>query len=84
MEALHQGKQSEELKINLPIAMHRHIKEMASRSQCFASEVVVDAIFLSITGKTYSEHVANDRRALFDSEVPDDAATSARAGGQEG
>lgn len=84
MKSLHEGKLSEEAKISLPEGMHRLIKEMANKSQCFASEIMLDAIFLGLTHKTYSEHIANDRRALFELEGRAEGDSSAPKGSADG
>ena len=66
--ALHIGKLSEEAKFTLPPQMHDLIAERARGARCNPSDLYRDAIYLAVTGMTYSDHVANDRRAALSME----------------
>ena len=65
MSALHIGKRVHEAKTMVSEAMHNELARKAHELGCTPSEVLNDALFLALTGKTFSEHVANDRRAAF-------------------
>ena len=65
IEALHIGKLTEEAKFTLPAQMHDLIADRARIARCNPSDLYRDAIYLAVTGMTYSDHVANDRRAAL-------------------
>ena len=60
--ALHIGKLTEEAKFTLTPQMHDLVADRARIARCNPSDLYRDAIYLAITGMTYSDHVANDRR----------------------
>jgi len=65
MEALHIGKLTEEAKFTLTPQMHDLIAERARKAGCNPSDLYRDSVFLAVTGISYSDHVANDRRAAL-------------------
>jgi transcriptional regulator of met regulon len=65
MSALHVGKRVHEAKTMVTEAMHDELVRRANELRCSPAELLCDALYLALTGKTYSEHVANDRRAAF-------------------
>lgn len=65
---LHIGKCTVEAKTTVPEEFSEHIAELARKASCSPSELIRDALYLSFTGSTYSCHVANDRRSLFQGE----------------
>lgn len=65
MDSLHIGKLTEEAKTTLPEAMHEHLADLARQARCSPSDLQRDAIYLVFTGKTYLDHVANDRRKMM-------------------
>ena len=69
---LHRGKCTEEVKTMVPAAFHDFIAEKAREQRCSPSELIRDALYLAFTGETYASHVANDRKAAFKSEGPQD------------
>lgn len=69
MDALHIGKLTEEAKTTLPEVMHEHLADMARQARCNPSDLMRDAIYLAFTGKTYLDHVANDRRNVMVGQV---------------
>ena len=71
MAHLHVGKRVHEAKTMVTEAMHDELVRRASELKCPPAELLNEAIFLALTGKTYSEHVANDRRAAFHMEGRD-------------
>jgi hypothetical protein len=68
MTKLHAGKRTEEAKTTVTEAMHGHIADLARAAGCSPSDLVCDAIYMAFTGQTYAEHVANDRRAVMQSQ----------------
>lgn len=66
---LHIGKLTEEAKFTLTPQMHDLASERARSAGCNPSDLYRDALFLVLTGMTYSDHVANDRRAALGMEV---------------
>lgn len=62
---LHAGKRTEEAKTLVTPQMHDLMVEKAREARCTPSDLVCDAIYLVLTGMTYAEHVANDRRAVL-------------------
>lgn len=68
MAPLHIGKCTEEAKTTVPQELSDHIAEKARQLKCHPSEIVRDALFLALTGETYTGHVAKDRRAAFNLE----------------
>ena len=77
---LHVGKRTEEAKTLVTPQMHDLIAEKARAARCTPSDLVCDAIFLVLTGMTYADHVANDRRAVLTAEGRQLAAFKAPAG----
>jgi len=78
MDSLHIGKLTEEAKTTLPEAMHNHLADIARQARCTPSDLMRDAIYLAVTGQTYLDHVANDRRSVMKSQgrtVTDKGAT---------
>ncbi len=65
LASLHVGKRTEEAKTLVTPAMHDLLAEKARAARCTPSDLLHDALYLVITGKTYAEHVANDRRAVL-------------------
>jgi len=65
MATLHIGKRIHEAKTMVTEAMHDELVRRASELKCAPAELLNEAIYLALTGKTYSEHVANDRRSAF-------------------
>ncbi|NMM21560.1 MAG: hypothetical protein HHJ15_16660 [Rhodoferax sp.] len=65
MEALHIGKLTEEAKTTVTDDMHAHVISLARKANCTPSELYREAIYLYLTGETFSEHVANDRRSVM-------------------
>jgi hypothetical protein len=68
MEALHIGKLTEEAKFTLTPQMQDLIAERARGARCHPSDLCRDAIYLVMTGVSYTDHVANDRRAALSME----------------
>lgn len=68
-EGLHTGKRTNEIKTTITPQMHDLLIERALEVGCSPSELVLDAIYLCMTGMTFQEHVANDRRKAFAAEV---------------
>ena len=66
--ALHLGKLTEEAKFTLTPQMHDLAIERARGARCNPSDLYRDAFYLAITGLTYPDHVANDRRAALSME----------------
>lgn len=69
MAALHIGKRTEEVKTNVPEAMHNHLADLSRKAGCTPSELLLDALYLALTGITFAEHVANDRRDFLACQV---------------
>lgn len=64
-QPFHIGKCSDEVKTTVTPEFHDLIAEKARELRCAPSEIVRDALYLAMTGATYSCHVAKDRRAAF-------------------
>lgn len=64
-EMLHVGKLTEEAKTTVTDEMHLHVVRLARKANCSPSELYREAIYLYLTGETFTEHVANDRRAVM-------------------
>lgn len=64
-ENLHIGKLSEEAKTTVPESMHQWLADRAHHARCTPSDLLRDCLYLVVTGATYSEHIANDRRAAM-------------------
>jgi hypothetical protein len=62
---LHHGKLAEEAKTTVTEAMDEHIRALAVQAKCNPSDLIRDAIYLQFTGKTYLDHVAEDRRKVI-------------------
>ena len=86
-EHLHRGKRGVENKYSTTPAMSDHLNMLAHQLGCSHSDLVNDAVFLAYGGfgKTFAEHVADDRRAVINvqrRQLADKAATE-NAGCQE-
>lgn len=68
MDSLHIGKLTEEAKTTLTESMHQLLADRARQARCNPSDLMRDAIYLVFTGKTYLDHVANDRREAMQSQ----------------
>lgn len=62
---LHVGKRTEEIKTLTTPQMHDLLVEKARAARCTPSELLHDVVFLVLTGMTFTDHVANDRRAAL-------------------
>lgn len=62
---LHVGKRTEEAKTLVTPAMHDLLAEKAREARCTPSDLLHDALYLVMTGMTYADHVANDRRSVL-------------------
>ncbi len=62
---LHVGKRTEEAKTLVTPQMHDLLAEKARAARCTPSDLLHDVLYLVMTGMTYAEHVANDRRAVL-------------------
>lgn len=65
---LHAGKRTEEAKTLVTPQLHDLLAEKARAARCTPSDLVCDALYLVLTGKTYADHVANDRRSVLSGE----------------
>ena len=65
LQPLHVGKRTEEIKTLTTPQMHDLLYERARAARCTPSELLHDCIFLTLTGKTFADHVADDRRAAL-------------------
>ena len=63
--ALHVGKRTEEAKTLVTPQMHDLLAEKARTARCTPSDLLHDALYLVMTGMTYADHVANDRRSVL-------------------
>lgn len=63
--ALHVGKRTEEAKTLVTPQMHELLADKARTAGCTPAELLHDALYLVMTGMTYADHVANDRRAVL-------------------
>lgn len=68
MEPLHIGKLTEEAKTTVTEAMHARLTDLARQAKCNPSDLLRDALYLVLTGATYLDHVANDRRSVMQSQ----------------
>ena len=64
-QPLHAGKRTEEAKTLITPQMHDLLAEKAREARCTPSDLVCDALYLVLTGTTYADHVANDRRSVL-------------------
>lgn len=62
---LHHGKLTEEVKTTVTEAMHDLLADKAREAKCNPSDLFRDALWLVLTGATYLDHVANDRRSVM-------------------
>jgi hypothetical protein len=62
---LHHGKLTEEVKTTVTEAMHELLVDKAREAKCNPSDLFRDALWLVLTGATYLDHVANDRRSVM-------------------
>ena len=81
MESLHIGKLTEEAKTTLPEAMHEYLADKARQARCNPSDLLRDALYLALTGATYLDHVANDRRSVMQNQGRTLADNKAKEGG---
>jgi len=65
---LHIGKLTEEAKTTVTEAMHERLADLAKQAKCNPSDLLRDALYLVLTGATYLDHVANDRRKVMQSQ----------------
>ena len=65
---LHHGKLTEESKTTVTEAMDEYIRVLATKAKCNPSDLIRDALYLQFTGKTYLEHVSDDRRSVMQRE----------------
>lgn len=65
INGLHIGKRTEEAKTLVTPQMHDLLADKAREARCTPSDLLHDALYLVLTGKTYAEHVADDRRAAL-------------------
>lgn len=65
---LHHGKLVEEAKTTVTESMDEYIRQLASQAKCTPSDLIRDALYLQLTGKTYLDHVADDRRSVIQSQ----------------
>ena len=65
MDKLHIGKLTEEAKTTLTEEMIAHVNMLSRKANCTNSELYREAIYQYLTGKTFSEHVANDRLSVM-------------------
>lgn len=65
MDNLHIGKLTEEAKTTVTEAMHTRLADLARQAKCNPSDLLRDALYLVLTGATYLDHVANDRRSVM-------------------
>lgn len=65
INTLHVGKRTEEAKTLVTPQMHDLLAEKARAARCTPSDLLHDALYLVMTGMTYADHVANDRRAVL-------------------
>lgn len=63
--ALHVGKRTEEAKTLVTPQMHDLLVQKAREARCTPSDLFHDVLFLVLTGSTYADHVANDRRVAL-------------------
>lgn len=69
-QALHAGKLTEEVKFMVTPQFHDLLSDRASKARCSAADLARDALYLVITNKTFTDHVADDRRFALRSECP--------------
>jgi len=62
---LHTGKLTVEAKTMVTEEFDDLLKRCARSANCLPQELVRDALYLAMTGKTFTEHVANDRRSMM-------------------
>lgn len=65
MEKLHVGKLIAEAKTTITESMEEHLHESAKTARCTPSDIQRDALYMYLTGLTYADHVANDRRRVM-------------------
>ena len=63
--ALHHGKLTIVAKTKVTEAMHELLIERARIAKCPPSDLLRDALYVVLTGISYSDHVANDRRSAM-------------------
>lgn len=76
----HHGKLTEESKTTVTEAFDEHIRDLANKAKCHPSDLIRDALYLQFTGKTYLEHVSDDRRLVIQGQGRDVADSKAPAG----
>jgi hypothetical protein len=70
---LHTGKLTEEAKTTVTESMHDRLAELARQAKCTPSDLLRDALYLVVTGASYLDHVANDRRQVLQSQGRNEA-----------
>ncbi len=65
MAELHIGKLQHEAKTMVTESMEEFIADLARKANCNPQELVREALYAALTGKTFTEHVANDRRSVL-------------------
>jgi len=62
---LHTGKLTKEAKTMVTEEMDEHIADLARQARCNPAELIREAIYAAFSGKTFTDHVADDRRAVM-------------------
>ena len=65
MSALHTGKLAFEAKTMVTEELDELIDASAKKANCLRQELIRDALYAAFTGKTFTEHVANDRLSVM-------------------
>lgn len=78
---LHVGKLTEECKTTVTEAMHERLADLARQAKCNPSDLLRDALYLALTGATYLDHVANDRRNVMQNQGRPQADNTTSEGG---
>ncbi len=72
-ENLHNGKLVHEAKTMVTETFDALIADKARQAKCSPQELVRDALYFALTGKTFTDHVANDRRSVLSMQGPKQA-----------
>lgn len=67
---LHLGKLVKEAKTMVTEEMDEHIEALARQARCLPSELLREVIYAALSGKTFTEHVADDRRSVMHGQSP--------------
>jgi hypothetical protein len=62
---MHIGKLTEEVKFMVTPQLHDLLSDRARQARCTAADLARDALYLVLTEGTFTDHVANDRRAAL-------------------